>query len=137
MKTYGGGAPRSPLFGIWDVEQMSIDGEKRAPLLTDSTRWKRVIFQGATNAAFQRMNDTFKGYNAVVNTAARTLVLTAIDSAQTKSSLTYGHPSRERLLLDGTLDGHTVHLELVFRDPDWYLVRSRGFNWVQESPFAR
>ena len=23
---YGGGAPKSPLYGIWDIEQMAIDG---------------------------------------------------------------------------------------------------------------
>ncbi|HTE47290.1 MAG TPA: hypothetical protein VK636_18715, partial [Gemmatimonadaceae bacterium] len=41
----GGGAPKSALFGIWDVNIMTVDGKPRAPLLTDSTRWRRLIFQ--------------------------------------------------------------------------------------------
>ena len=35
---YGAGAPKSPLYGIWDVEWMTIDGEVRPPLLTDAIR---------------------------------------------------------------------------------------------------
>jgi hypothetical protein len=39
---HGGGAPKSPLYGIWNVDQFSIDGELRPPLLTDKQRWRRV-----------------------------------------------------------------------------------------------
>ena len=31
----GVGAPKSPLYGIWDVERLAIDGEVRLPLLND------------------------------------------------------------------------------------------------------
>ena len=34
------------LYGIRNVDQMTVDGEVRPPLATDSTRWRRVIFQG-------------------------------------------------------------------------------------------
>src|SRR5207247_5053937 len=41
----GAGSPRSPLYGIWDVAQMSVDGQVRSPLLNDyDRRWRRVIF---------------------------------------------------------------------------------------------
>jgi hypothetical protein len=136
-KTYGGGAPKFPLFGIWYVDQMSIEGQPHRALLTDSVRWKRVIFQTPTSTTFQAMNDTFRRYNAVVDTTARTPVLTFGNSTQAKSPLTYQRPTKERLLVDGTLDGHAVHMELAFRDPDSYLVRSRGFHWIQELPFNR
>lgn len=134
---YGGGAPKSPLFGIWDVQQMTVDGEVRPPLLTDSTRWRRLIFQSPTGARFQRPNDNTKSYDAVFDTSARTLTLTTTDSAKAKSPLSYQRPSHERLLIDGTLDGHAVHLELAFRDPDSFLQRSRGFRWISEVPFNR
>jgi hypothetical protein len=42
--THGGGRPLPPLYGIWEVRQMSIDEQPRPPLLTDSTRWRRAIF---------------------------------------------------------------------------------------------
>jgi hypothetical protein len=134
---YGGGAPRSPLFGIWNVDQMAVDGEVRPPLLTDSTRWRRVVIQNARALRFQRMNDTFGSYGATIDSIHQTVLLTSLDSTKTKSSLTYQRPTNERLLIDGTLDGHPVHMELTFVDPDSFQQRSRGFHLVSEFPFNR
>jgi uncharacterized membrane protein YphA (DoxX/SURF4 family) len=39
---YGGGRAVSPLYGIWDVEQQTNDGQLRAPLLGDAGRWRRA-----------------------------------------------------------------------------------------------
>jgi hypothetical protein len=135
-KQFGGGAPRSALFGIWDVDQMTIDGQLRPPLLTDSLRWRRVIFQRPTGVTFQRPNDFFAPYGAAIDTTAKTLTITGADTAQ-KFRLAYQRPTRERLILDGPFEGRTVHMELKYRDPDSFLLRSRGFHWIQESPFNR
>ena len=53
--TRGGGRPLPPLYGIWEVKQMSIDEQPRPPLLTDSTRWRRAIFDYPGRMAFQRI----------------------------------------------------------------------------------
>ena len=134
---YGGGAPRSPLFGIWDVNTMTLDGTPSAPLLSDTTRWRRVIFQFPQALLYQQMNDRMAGMGAKLDTVAHTLTLSPRDAKKPKSVLTYARPERSRLLLDGTLNGHLVHMELALRDPDSYMVRSRGFHWVQENPFNR
>src|SRR5216684_2461225 len=55
--TVGGGRPLSALYGIWEVRQMSIDEQPRPPLLTDSTRWRRAIFDYPDRMAFQRLDD--------------------------------------------------------------------------------
>ena len=67
LEQYGGGAPKSPLYGIWNVEQMTIDGHDASPLVTDYGRWRRVIFQTPTGMTFQRMDDTFAGYGAKID----------------------------------------------------------------------
>src|SRR5262249_12115831 len=74
---YGGGAPKSALYGIWDVEQMSIDGQDHPPLLTDRDRWRRVIVQQPTVVAFQRMDDSFERYAAVIDADRKTIAVTA------------------------------------------------------------
>lgn len=135
-RTYGGGAPRSPLFGIWDVDSMAVGGAAKAPLLSDSTRWRRVIFQVPAAATFQRMDDTFQQYVATVDSTARSLTLTD-STTKSKSVLTYRRVDHEHLLIDGTMDAQDVHLALTFRDPDSFLQRSRGFHWVSEVPFNR
>ena len=53
------------------------------------------------------------------------------------ASLAYQRPTKDQLVLDGTMNGHAVRMELSFRDPDSFPLRSRGFHWVQELPFNR
>src|SRR5207302_9553253 len=44
----GGGAPKSALYGIWDVEQLSIDGQVHPAVLNDyDRRWRRAIFDAS------------------------------------------------------------------------------------------
>jgi hypothetical protein len=134
---YGGGAPKSPLYGIWNVEQMVIDGQVRSPLVTDYDRFRRAVFDRPTGAAFQRMDDTFVQYGARVDTAARTLTLTRGPSALTSGTLAYEQPSPDRLILTGTLDGRQVRLQTTLLDRSRFLLVSRGFHWIQEYPFNR
>ena len=151
---YGAGAPKSPLYGIWDVEQMTIDGELRPPLVTDDLRWRRVIMQTPDVAVFQKMDDTLERYGASFDKDGRTLKVTPQPSNTTQpgntapigntppsdaapSTLTYSRPSAERLVMDGTMDGRVVHLELKQRDLNSFVLNSRGFHWIQEVPFNR
>jgi hypothetical protein len=143
--TYGGGAPRSPLFGIWNVDSMTVGGVNRAPMLSDTTRWRRAIFQRVDAATFQRMDDSFRYYRATIDSAAGSLTLSRldsltlskIDSTAPKSVLTYHRVDREHLLIDGNMDNQDIHLALTARDPDSFLQRRRRFHWVSEYPFDR
>lgn len=134
---FGGGAPKSPLYGIWEVREMSIAGVTHPALLTDTTRFKRVIFQAPTSASFQMMDDTFRRFGAKLDTTAKQLTLTVGTDTSTKSLLTYQRPDHDHLLIDGMIDGRMTHLALEFHDPDSFLQRSRGFNFIQEVPFNR
>jgi uncharacterized membrane protein YphA (DoxX/SURF4 family) len=41
--TYGGARPKPALYGIWNVDEMSVDGQPRAPLFTDKDRWRHQV----------------------------------------------------------------------------------------------
>lgn len=139
---FGGGAPKSPLYGIWNIETMTIDGQVRSPLVTDYGRWRRVLFQQPTTMTFQRMDDTFQGYGAKIDTTAKTIAVTAAPNAPTApntpaSIFKFQRPDPEHLILDGSLDGHAIHMETRLFDRNKLLLVSRGFNWIQERPFNR
>jgi uncharacterized membrane protein YphA (DoxX/SURF4 family) len=133
----GGGAPKSPLYGIWTVDEMSIDGHTRAPLLTDGGRWRRVTFQIPTAMAFQRMDDTFDRYGAKIDTDAKSLTLSKPTDKSWSARFAFQRPTPERLLLDGTMDGHAVHMDLRLVDRSTIPLVNRGFHWIQETPFNR
>jgi hypothetical protein len=130
--TRGGGRTLPPLYGIWEVQQMSIDEQPRPPLLTDSTRWRRAIFDYPDRMAFQRLDDSFAPYGASVNLPNRTLALTKKGDKNWNASFTFQRPAEDRLILDGRMDNHQVHMELQLTDRNSFLLVSRGFHWIQE-----
>jgi len=132
--TRGGGRPLPALYGIWEVRQMSIDEQPRPPLLTDSTRWRRAIFDYPDRMAFQRLDDSFAPYGASVNLPERTLALTKKDDKNWRASFTFQRPAGDQLILDGRMDNHQVHMELQLTDRNSFLLVSRGFHWIQEGP---
>jgi hypothetical protein len=130
--TLGGGRPLPALYGIWEVRQMSIDEQPRPPLLTDSTRWRRAIFDFPDRMAFQRLDDSFVPYGASVNLSDRTLALTKKGDKNWTASLTFQRPAGDQLILDGRMDNHQVHMELQLTARNSFLLVSRGFHWIQE-----
>jgi hypothetical protein len=135
--TKGGGRPLPPLYGIWEVKQMSIDEQPHPPLLTDSARWRRAIFDYPDAMAFQRMDDTFASYGASVNLPEKILALTKSDDKNWRASFTFQQPAGDHLILDGRMDNHQVHMELQLTDRNKFLLVSRGFHWTQEAPLGR
>ena len=135
--TYGGGAPRSALYGIWNVDQFAMDGQLRSPLLTDGGRWRRAIFEFPTRMAFQRMDDSFARCVASLNVKDSTLELTKDDDKNWKAKFRFQRVAENQLALDGDMDKHQVHMQLQLVDRKTFLLVNRGFHWVQEYPFNR
>jgi hypothetical protein len=135
--TDGGARPKSALYGIWNVEQLSIDGQIRSPLLTDYDRWHRVIFDFPERMAFQRMDETFARYGSTIDINKQTLALTKDDDKNWKADFHFQRAVQDQLTLDGNMDGHTMHMQLQLADRDKFLLVSRGFHWIQEYPYNR
>jgi uncharacterized membrane protein YphA (DoxX/SURF4 family) len=134
---YGGGSPKSVLYGIWNVDQLTIDGQTRSPLLTDYGRWRRVIFDIPSRIVFQRMDDSLAGYGATIKVNDKTLALTKDHDKNWKAGFTFQRPTPDRLILDGSMDSHKLHMQLQLLDREKFLLVNRGFHWIQETPFNR
>ena len=132
---YGGGRALSPLYGIWDVDQQSIDGQIRPPLLTDSARWRRAIFDSPTRMAFQGLDDSFVYRPVSIDVNSKTLVLADSKDKNWKANFTFARPAPDQLTLDGSMDGHSIHLQLKLVDRKKFHLVSRGFHWIQDYPY--
>ncbi len=135
--TYGGGRPRSPLYGIWEVDQQTIDGQLRLPLLNDYGRWRRVIFDAPDRVVFQRIDDSFARRGVKISVSDKSLVLNDDLDKDWKASFTFAREAPDQLTLDGNMDGHDTHLQLRLVDRNRFLLLSRGFHWIQEHPLNR
>jgi hypothetical protein len=128
----GGGKPRSPLYGIWNVEELSIDGQPRLPYLNDyDRRWRRVIFEVPDKVVFQRTDDSFARYGAVIDPETKTLALTKGNSKNWKAKFTYVRTSPDRLILDGEMDGYRIRTELQLVEFDTFRLLNSPFRWVR------
>jgi hypothetical protein len=136
-KEYGGGAPKSPLYGIWDVQKMTIDGHERAPLLNDYGRLRRVVFDFPETMVVQRMDDSYLGYHGPLDPQKQTLSMISGHDQNLKAALTYQRPNANQLVLEGTLNGQKVSMQLQRFDLNKFVLVTRGFHWVQERPFNR
>jgi len=133
--TYGGGHPKSALYGIWDVEQFLVDAQSHPPLFTDRDRWLRAIFDFPTSMNFQRPDDSFSGYGVSINVNQKSLALTKGSDKKWKANFTFERPTRDQLILDGEMDGHKIHMQLRLKPIDKFPLTNRGFHWINEYPF--
>ena len=134
---YGGGRPKPSLYGIWNVEQMSVDGQVRPAMLTDKDRWRRVIFDFQAFTTFQRSDDSLTGFASAINDTEKTLALTKGSDKNWKANFTYARPATDQLELNGAMDGHQVQMKLKLVDRDKFTLVNRGFHWINEYPFQR
>lgn len=134
---YGNRAPKPPLYGIWNVEELAIDGVDQPPLITDKTRWRRVVFSYPRFMAIQLMDDSRTGYRLVLNEKKKTLTLTKRADPQWRSLLSYRQIEPGLLALEGTMDGQKIRARARRVDESKFLLVSRGFHWINEYPFNR
>jgi hypothetical protein len=143
-KTDGEQAPKPPLYGVWSVDELVSDGAARPPLLTDPTRWRRVVFAYPGYVELQPIAVTDARsrsfYAVAVDAKAKTLTLTKGPRSKDpkwRAVLAYSQPAPDRLVLDGVLDGHTIHAVTHREDRAKFLLVNRGFHWINEYPFNR
>ena len=134
---YGGRATKSPLYGVWNVTYMSIDGIERAALVSDYDRWRRLVFDAPARMSFQRMDDTFAGFNAKIDMTSKSIALSKPADQKWAATLRFDRVADDRMTVAGDMDGKKIQMRLELFPRERFLLVSRGFNWVQEYPFNR
>lgn len=74
-------------------------------------------------------------YSVALNSRDQTLTLTNRDDKNWKANFTYKRGPSDHLEMDGTVDGHSTHTVLHLKDRSQFLLVSRGFHWISETPF--
>lgn len=139
IEVYGSkAASKSPLYGMWNVEEFVVDGKVRPPLVTDEKRWRRMFLNTPGRFAIQLMSDSRERYNLVeLDEKKRTLVISKRTDPNWKTTLVYRRLQSDVLLVEGPFDGHKVQARLRRTEPPEFLLVTRGFHWINERPFNR
>jgi hypothetical protein len=126
---YGDGGPKPELYGIWSVTEFSLDGASLPPLTTQQDRWQRLVVEDLDTLTYQRMDGELVTVPAVID--AHRIALFA---APLTATLTIDRTAPDRMHLTGKLAGRPVNMALQRVDLNSFILRSRGFHWVQEYP---
>ena len=134
--SFGPGTPKSPLYGIWNIKDYTLDGKPQPLLLTEANMWRSIVFDFPQYAQVELM-DGSRGFGVALDAHSGSVVLTDRDHKNWQAHFTWTRPAIDRLVLDGTMDGHhaTLHLDRV--DEKKFLLESRGFHLIQDYPFNR
>jgi hypothetical protein len=127
---------RSPLRGVWRVDTLQVNGVERLPLITDATRWRRLVFDFPQGMSIQLMDDRRHRYGITLE-GARSFSVRKRDAPSFRGSFTYTRPDAGTLIVDGVMESERIHA-VTHREPDAeYLLTTRGFHWINETPFNR
>jgi hypothetical protein len=136
LHQYGRLAPRSPLYGIYEVDSVVKNGVTQPPLLTDATRWRR--FSVANYGGRVRLaNDSLVFYRIRTDSTTRVTTFTPFPDTLNKLVGSYSFPDSSHLLVRGRVGADSVEIAFTRRREDSYLLVKRGFHWVNEVPYFR
>jgi hypothetical protein len=109
--------PRSPIYGVYDVERFIRNGQEVSPWSGDPTRWRRLIVESPAVLAVKRADDSRR--------------------AVPMSAFGWSRPDPDHLVLQGTFAGDALTVRLRRIDESKYLLVSRGFHWINDDPINR
>jgi hypothetical protein len=137
VRQYGSLAPKSPFYGIWNVDEFEVDGEIRPPLVTDDFRWRRVVFDSPRRLAIQFMDELRRRYTIKLDADQKRIEIGNFDDPTWKANFSYEQPEPEFLALAGTIGDKAVRARLRRIEMPQFLLTNRGFHWINEVPFNR
>jgi len=135
--TWGDGAPKPGLYGVYEVEEFVRDGEPRPPLLTDAARWRSVAVSRQGFLVVRHMDDRLAYYTLEEDASRREVTLTLPADPGFRARLGLTRPDPERLVLEGRIGEDALALRLRRVDESSFPLLSRGFRWIAEAPFNR
>lgn len=133
--------PRPALYGIHDVEQFVINGDTLPPLTTDTVRWSKafmdVSFFGRPEYfVIKGMDNRSRYMRAEIDSVDQ--VLTLRPQRDTVNVYQFDYQWIEgNLSLNGIFEGDTLQIATKYFNPDDFILKSRGFSWINEVPYNR
>jgi uncharacterized membrane protein YphA (DoxX/SURF4 family) len=125
-------ASRPPFYGIWTVDEFKLGGKVLPPLLTDQTRWQRVVFQFPKEIGIQSMNGAWAAHWLRRDMAKKTLTVEKPNDPEKELEFTFSNPDSQSLTLEGSEGGNQIRVKLHRVDEKQFALLSGGFHWINE-----
>ncbi len=123
------------LYGAWSVEDFTVDGQVRPPLLTDPMRWQRIIVESTNAVTVQSMTDSKQFFDLHVDAGSKSFSIRSPDNWMSRADFTYENRQPDVLTLKGAMNGHQIEATLRRLDESHFILVNRGLHWINEYPF--
>ncbi len=126
-----------PIRGIWSVDDFQLDNVSRPPLVTDTERWRHVIFDAPKVLTIESMNGAQKRYYMELDVKKKSFNLWDSDHPEWNATFTFDDSQPDRMTLTGEFGNQSVTANLKrtdMSDPEEFLLINRGFHWIDEYP---
>lgn len=126
-------ARKTPLSGIWDVDEFQINGEARPPLATNAHRWQRMIVNYNDQVVVQVMTGATSFLFLRFDTRIKSLVLTQSGNPDWIAELTYDDSRPGLLVLSGKMGGLPVLIRFHREDESKFPLNDRSVHWISDA----
>ena len=120
--------PRPPLYGIWNVEALTLDG-REVPATDDPARWRWVGFFRPGAVTIKHALGSNQTYALDLDLKNRTMILRGKAPGPPPARLSITAPEDGAMILEGVLNGHATRAKLRKM-----ALISRPFHWMFEAP---
>lgn len=121
-----------PLYGIYEINTVSGS-------LPDSVlpyhRWTKIYMEKGDLMIPLDPTQGLAVYNTITDTGQHRLSLWRND--EDTLTLHYQVPEKDLLVLNGNMGADSVKIQLKRKDPGEFILMSRGFHWINETPYNR
>ncbi|HWL88519.1 MAG TPA: hypothetical protein VNO21_22100, partial [Polyangiaceae bacterium] len=132
----GDGAPKPALHGIYEVETFRRNGEEIPPLLTETSRWRWIAARRGM-LVIRFVDGSVQQYEIGRDDERASLTVSAVGSPDTKYDIAYSRSDDGRLVFRTTLKNDVIVATVHKVDESKFTLVSRGFHWINETPFNR
>jgi len=128
-------SPKPRLHGIWEVEELAVNGKVQPLLATDETLWRRLIFEWPGTVGIQHPHETdARYYELKVDPGPHMFTLAKYDDPKWRGALDYKLVGEDVLMLESQIEGKHIRGRYRRMDDSRFRLISRGFHWINEWP---
>lgn len=131
---YGRDAPKSLLYGAYEVETFVKNGQTIPKETERADRWKMLLLERPGEAAIKMPNGEYSYPFARIDTAKRKMIFSTSKEMTSPSTLDYRLPDSNKLWLKGVLFGDSVEITLKKMR---FELTERKLDWINERPYNR
>ena len=128
--------PRPPIYGVWEVDELSRNGRVVPSWSGDLARWRRLIVSSPGEVTVRLASGARQSFATVYG--QRSVTLSSRDGAGCAgkqvpcASLAWSQPDPDHLVLQGTMRGEALRVRLSRVDESRVLLLTRGFHLISD-----